>query len=87
MGVCIICMYYVPGSNEKGPAPWKQLGIKIPITPKIDEKENFHNLQDTSKWFPNAYKAPQEQVFNFLFICVEIVTTNVQDISQGPLIH
>jgi hypothetical protein len=61
------CMHYVPGSNEKGPAPWKQLGIKIPITPKIDEKENFHNLQDTSKWFPNAYKAPQEQVFSFFF--------------------
>jgi phosphatidate cytidylyltransferase len=48
------------GVNEKGPPPWKQLGIKIANAPKIDETENFANLQTTSKWFPNAYKAPEQ---------------------------
>ena len=46
------------GEDVQRPAAWKQLGIKMRSAPRIDEKENFSNLQATSKWFPNAYKAP-----------------------------
>jgi phosphatidate cytidylyltransferase len=35
---------------------------QIANRPKIDEKTNFENIQVTSKWFPNAYKAPEEPV-------------------------
>jgi len=55
----------------------KQLGIKIANTPKIDEKQNFANLQDTSKWFPNAYKAPQEQVFIIIIIIIIIIISKL----------
>eukprot|EP00960_Hanusia_phi_P030121 748399-Hanusia_phi.AAC.1 len=41
--------------NERGTA---SLNSK---TAKIDPHANFENLQALSKWFPNAYKAPQEE--------------------------
>uniref|UniRef100_A0A7S4L0G6 Phosphatidate cytidylyltransferase n=2 Tax=Guillardia theta TaxID=55529 RepID=A0A7S4L0G6_GUITH len=50
-----------PRSKSEANLSEKGAGLLSPKTPKIDPHANFENLQALSKWFPNAYKAPQQE--------------------------